>query len=140
MKSSEIVLIFYLHFTWLYGSTHLQRILKKFPFWKYSNWFSFEVSKLTSLWNKLNLSLTYWFIKERLVFCTCYGPNKWLKCHLDKIQTTLSDDNNCYRDNIGKNLFLSSLKMHYFRDSLPKLVLTPQKKTSCHNLFKHFWW
>ena len=33
-----------------------------------------------------------------------------------------------------KNSFFSLLKMHYFRAILPKYVLTPQKKTSCHIL------
>ena len=32
------------------------------------------------------------------------------------------------------NLFLSSLKMLYFRGSLPKWILTHQKKNSCHIL------
>ena len=89
----------------------------------------------TSVWNKLNLSLNYWFMEEKVVFCLCYGPKKWSKCHLDTIQTTFSETNNYFRGNIGEIIFLSSLKMHYFRGSLPKWVLTPQKETSCH-IFK----
>ncbi len=103
-------------------------------FWKYDSWFPSDVSKLTSVWNKLNLSLKYWCIEARLVSCTCYSPKKLSKCHLGTIQTTFSEDSNYYRGNIGENLFLSSLKMLYFRGSLPKWILTPQKKTSCHSL------
>ena len=54
IKSSGIIFIFYLDFTWLYGSWHHQRILKKYPFWKHDSSFSSEVSKLTSVfypWN-----------------------------------------------------------------------------------------
>ena len=75
-------------------------------FWKYDSWFPSDVSKLTSVWNKLNLSLKYWCIEARLVFCTCYGPKKLSKCHLGTIQTTFSEDSNYYRGNIGENLFL----------------------------------
>ena len=39
----------YLNFTWLYGSWHHQRILKKYPFWKHDSRFSSEVSKPTSV-------------------------------------------------------------------------------------------
>ena len=106
-------------------------------FWKYDSCFPSDVSKLTSVWNKLNSSLKYWCIEARLVFCTCYGPKKWSKlskCHLGTIQTTFNEESNYYRGNICENLFLSSLKMLYFRGSLPKWILTPQKKTSCHIL------
>ena len=51
---SENILFPYLHFTWLYGSWNLQRILKKHLFWKYDGWFSSEVSKPTLVkypWN-----------------------------------------------------------------------------------------
>ena len=130
-ESSKTCFDFYLHFTWLCGSRYHQRFLKKYPFWKYNSWFSSEVSKLTSVWYKLNLSLKYWFIEARLVFCTCYGPKKWWKCQPDTIQVAFSEDNNCYRGITGD--ILSSLKMHYFRGSLPKWVLTPQKKTSRHS-------
>ena len=55
IKSSEIIFIFFTWiYTWLYGSWHHQRILKKYPFWKHASWFSSEVSKLTSVfypWN-----------------------------------------------------------------------------------------
>ena len=126
VKSSERS--FYLHLIWLCGSWFHQRILKKLPSWKYNSWFSSEVSKLTSVWNKLNLSLKYWFMEARLDFCKCYGPTKWSKCHLDTIQTIFSEDNKYYRGNIGENIYLSSLKMRDFSGSLPKCVLTPQKK------------
>ena len=38
-KVQKLCLFFYLHFTWLYGSWHPQRILKKYPFWKYASCF-----------------------------------------------------------------------------------------------------
>ena len=104
-------------------------------FWKYDSRVPSDVSKHTPVWNKHNLSLKYWCIEAKLVFCTSYGPKKLSKCHLGALQTTFSENSNYYRGNIGENLFLSSLKMHYFRGSLPKWVLTPQKKTSCH-IFK----
>ena len=34
VKTSENILFFYLHFTWLCSSWNYQRILKKWPFWK----------------------------------------------------------------------------------------------------------
>ena len=135
MKSSKTYFIclpaFYL-IMWLMISP---KNFEKIAILKIQQLFSSEVSKFTSVWNKPNLSLKYWFIEARLVVCICYGPNKWSKCHLDTIQTTFSENNNYNRGNIGENLFLSSLKMHYFKGSLPKWVLTPQKKTSCH-IFK----
>ena len=54
IKSSKLILFFYLHFTWISGSWHHQRILKKWPFWKNDSWFSSKESKLTSVkypWN-----------------------------------------------------------------------------------------
>ena len=99
-------------------------------FWKYDGWFPSDVSRLTSVWNRLNLSLKYWCIEARLDFYASYGPKKLSKCHLGTIQTTFSEDSNYYRGNYGENLFLSSLKMLYFRGSLPKSVLTAQKKTA----------
>ena len=85
-----------LHFTWSYGSWHPQRILKKYPFWKYDSCFSSELSKLASVWNKLNLSLKYWFMEAKIDFCVCHGPQKWSEYHLDTLQSTLSQNNNCH--------------------------------------------
>ena len=85
VKSWEIILSFYLHFTWLYGSWNHQRILKKHPFWKYDSWFSSEVSKLTSVRNKLNLSLKYWFMEAKIIFRSCYGPKISYKDNTDYI-------------------------------------------------------
>ena len=48
IKVQKLILFFHLHFTWLCGSWHHQRILKKYPFWKNDSWFSTEVSKFTS--------------------------------------------------------------------------------------------
>ena len=87
-KFRNCLYFFNLHFTWLYGSWHPQRILKKYPFWKYASCFFSEVSNLTSVRNMLNLPLKYWFVKAKIVFCVCHGPQKWSKYHLDTIQTT----------------------------------------------------
>ena len=43
-----MILFSYLHFNWLCVSWKLQRIFKKYPFWKYKSWFPSEVSKLPS--------------------------------------------------------------------------------------------
>ena len=40
-------------------------------FWKYDGCFSPQVSKLTSVWNKHKLSLKYWFMEAKIVFCIC---------------------------------------------------------------------
>ena len=82
-------LFFYLHFTWLYGSWHLQRILKKYPFWKYDSCFSSEVLKLTSVGSRLNLLLKYWFMEAKFVVYVCHGPKKWSKYHLETIQVKI---------------------------------------------------
>ena len=66
-------------------------------FWKYDSWFPSGMSKLTSVWNKLNMSLKHWYIEARLVFCTCYGPKKLSKCLLGTIQTAFSENSNYYR-------------------------------------------
>ena len=39
MKSSEIIINFLPHFSWLYGPWKLYRVLKKYLFWKYDSWF-----------------------------------------------------------------------------------------------------
>ena len=52
--------------------------------------FSSEVSKFTSVRNKLNLSLKYWFMEAKIVFYGYHGPQKGSKCHLDIIKTSLS--------------------------------------------------
>ena len=49
---------------------------------------SFWGVKITSAWNKLNLSLNYWFLQANVVFWICCGSKKWFKNHLDTIQTT----------------------------------------------------
>ena len=90
-------LFFYLHFTWLYGSWHPQRILKKYPFWKYASWFFSEVSNLTLVRNMLNLSLKYWLMEAKVVFCVYHGPQKWSKYHLETVQTTFSENNDYFR-------------------------------------------
>ena len=69
---------------------------KKYPFWKFDSWYSSEVSKITSVRNKLNLSLKYWFTEAKIVFCTCQGPQKWSKYHLKTILTTFSERNFYY--------------------------------------------
>ena len=38
-----------------------------------------EMSKLTSVRNKLNLSMKYWFMEAKIVFFTCLGPPKRVK-------------------------------------------------------------
>ena len=54
VKHSERIQFFYLLIPLLCGSWEHQRILSNKPFWKYDSWFSFEVTKLTSVfypWN-----------------------------------------------------------------------------------------
>ena len=135
MKSSKAHFIFLPAFYLIMWLMISPKNFEKIAILKIQQLFSSEVSKFTSVWNKSNLSLKYWFIEARFVFCICYGSKKWSKCHLDTIQTTFSEGNNYNRGNIGENLYLSSLKMHYFKCCLPKWVLTAQKKTSCH-IFK----
>ena len=48
LKVQKLILFFHLHFTWLCGSWHHQRIFKKYPFWKNDSSFFTEVSKFTS--------------------------------------------------------------------------------------------
>ena len=43
-------------------------------FWKNNSCLSSDVSKLTSVWNKLNLSLKYWCIEAKLVFLHVMVP------------------------------------------------------------------
>ena len=49
------------------------------------------MSKLASVWNKLNLPLKYWSMAAKIEFCVCHGTQKWSKYNLDTLQTTLSD-------------------------------------------------
>jgi hypothetical protein len=55
------------------------------------------VSLLTSVRNKLNLSLKYWSMEAITVFCMCLGPKRESKYHLETVQTIFSENNNYYR-------------------------------------------
>ena len=88
VKTSENTLFFSLHFTWLYDSWNHQRVLEKWPFWKYDSWLPSETSKITSARNRLNLPLNCWFLHANVVFWLCYGSKKWPKNHIDTIQNT----------------------------------------------------
>ena len=58
LKHSEIILFFYLYITLLSGSPQNPRIWKKkIAIWKRESSFPLEVSKLTSVRNKLNFQL-----------------------------------------------------------------------------------
>ena len=71
-------------------------------------------------------------MEAKIVFCVCHGPEKGSKYHLE---TTFSEINNYYGEISVKINFFPCLKMCHFRGKIPKYVLTPQKKTSCH-IFK----
>ena len=73
-----------------------KRNFEKYQFWRYDSCFSSFVSKLTSVWNKLNLLLKWWFKEAKNDFRICYGLKKWSKYHLNTIQTTFSENNNYY--------------------------------------------
>ena len=133
-----MILFFYQHFTWLCGHEIIKEFKKYILFWKYDNCFSSEVSKLTSVRNKLNLPMKYWFMEAKYVCRICYGPKNWPKYPLNTIQTSFSENNNYIRVILVKIIFFSCLKMHYFRGILPKSVLTPLKKTSYHIFQKLF--
>jgi hypothetical protein len=44
---------------------------------------------VSSVRNKLNLSMKYWFMEAKIVFCICLGPEKGSKYHLKTVQTTV---------------------------------------------------
>ena len=121
VKSSQIVLFFYLHFTWICVSWLTKEFWKNIHSWKCDSWFSSEVSKLTSLRNKFNLPLKYWFMEAKIVFCTWHGLQKWSKYHLHTIQTTFRENNMLVLEgSICEKQFFPCLKMHNFRVQLPK--------------------
>ena len=91
MKSSKAHFIFLPAFYLIMWLMISPKNFEKIAILKIQQLFSSEVSKFTSVWNKPNLALKYWFIEARLVFCTCYGHKKWSKCHLDTMQTTFSE-------------------------------------------------
>ena len=91
VKSSEMILFFHLHFSSLYGHKIIKEFFLNIHFWKYDNCFSSEVSKLTSVRNKLNLPLKYWFMEAKDVCRICYSPKYWSKHHLKTRQTTFSE-------------------------------------------------
>ena len=103
-------------------------------FWKYDSWFPSEESKLTSVRNKLKLSLKYWFFEAKVGIWVCYGPKKWSKYLVDTIKTTFCKDKD-QRAILVKKQFFSCLKMHHFSVVLPKWVLLAQMEISCH-IFK----
>ena len=72
--------------------------------------FPFEVSKLTSVKNKLNLLMKYWFVVAKIVFFACHGPKKGSKYHLETVQTTFSDNDNYYREIFVKINFFHAWK------------------------------
>ena len=80
---------FFTNCMFIFYKTEVQTVILRcltglnLEFWKHDSCFPSDVSKLTLVWNKLNLSLKYWCIEARLVFCNYYrgniGENK--KCH-----------------------------------------------------------
>ena len=58
---------------------------------------SFWKSKLTSVRNKLNFSMKYWFMEAKIVFCTYHGLKKGSKYHVKTVQTTFNENNKYYR-------------------------------------------
>ena len=62
MKGSKKYLFFHLHFTWLCGSWHYKRILKKYPFWKYESCFPLSCQNWLR-WGKN--SICHWNIDSR---------------------------------------------------------------------------
>ena len=120
-----------MHITWFGVSWHPERLLKKYPFWKYESWFSSEVSKLISVQNKLNLSLKYWVNEAKVGFWICYCPKNWSKYHLDTIQTTFSEKNN-HLGTIWVKMSENALFQGYFT---AQWVLTLQREISSH-IFK----
>ena len=71
-------------------------------------------------------------MQAKIISCTCLGPKKRLEYHLEAVQTIFSENDNYYRTIFVKFNFFPCLKMHDFSGKIPKEILTPQKKTSCH--------
>ena len=94
VKSSEMILFLYLHFSWLYGHKIIKEFWKNIHFWKYDNCFSSDVSKLTSVRNELNLPLKYWFMEAKDVSRICYCHKFRSKYQLNTKQTTFSENDN----------------------------------------------
>ena len=58
---------------------------------------SFWGVKTDSVRNKLNLSIKYWFMEAKIVFCIYDGPKKGLTYHVETVQATFSENNEYYR-------------------------------------------
>ena len=76
VKSSKIGFFFSPAFYLIMWLMTLQKNFEKIAILKIWELFSFELSKLTSVRKKLNLSLKYWFMEAKFVFWMCYGPQK----------------------------------------------------------------
>ena len=129
-KSTENIIFFNLHFTWLFGSWNYQKKIARY-FENRRAKFPFEVSKLTSLRNKLNLSIKYWFMEAKLVFCICLGPEKRSKYHLETVQTIFSEKKKHYRTMFVKLNFFDAWKC-IISGVKHRVSFEPLKKTSCH--------
>ena len=52
---------------------------------------------MTSVRNKLNLSMKYWFMEAKIDFCICLGHGKGSKYHLKTVENIFSEKNTYYR-------------------------------------------
>ena len=138
-----MILFFYLHFTWLSGHKMIKEFLKNINFWKYDNTFSSELSKLTSVRNKLNLALKYWFMEAKDVCRICYGLKYWSKYHLNTINTTFSENNN-NNNNWWKTFFFmpeNASFLGYFTEVIFDTSVENQLPYLQNDYFsKNLWW
>ena len=88
----------------------LPKIFEKIDVLKIGEPVSSELSKLTSVRNNLNLTMKYWFMEAKIVFCVCHGPEKGSKYHLETVQTTFSEINNYYGEIFVKINFFHAWK------------------------------
>ena len=83
----------------------LSKNFEKIVFLKIGKLVSFSDVKTYSVRNKLNLSMKYWSMEAKIVFCTSLGPKKGSKYHLETVQTIFSENNNFYKTTFVKLVF-----------------------------------
>ena len=60
-------------------------------------------------------------MEAKIVFCVCHGPEKGSKYHLEIVQTTFSEINNCYREIFAK------INQYRAKIQQTKMLVTYQK-------------
>ena len=122
VKSSKNKFIFLPAFYLNLWLMKLPKNFEKRAILKIGDLVSFWGVKITSVRNKFNFSVKYWFMESNIVFFTCHGSEKGSKYHLETVQTTFSENNNYYRAIFVKIISFHTWKGVKYRSNFWHLI------------------